>query len=267
MNAKYSQLQKHSCDVCLISFYSVLKGDLKEIACSFCDTVISASQILQSPIEQVKSKCLIITMSFGELNPIDYSNTSILHVGISDSKSIIYNFWYQYKKEKASDKKIWKYVINIPLLNLSEELTLDDYLFDLALESSLDNQTKTDPHYDQYDNNCYSFACRFLNSINYFNKTDWSKENLALSLIEPYILILDKYSAICKKINDGHVNKEGFYEVSVAEDNKEMSYSVCDLCNEYIPKDNRYRCQVCPDYDLCGPCFNSAGHEHEMKKN
>lgn len=40
----------------------------------------------------------------------------------------------------------------------------------------------------------------------------------------------------------------------------------CDRCGEKEFKGVSYRCKVCPDFDLCVPCFKIAKHEHEMKK-
>ncbi len=51
-----------------------------------------------NPIEKkIIPKSLIVTESSGFLNAGVYSESDILHIGISDSKGNIYNFWDSYK--------------------------------------------------------------------------------------------------------------------------------------------------------------------------
>lgn len=48
----------------------------------------------------------------------------------------------------------------------------------------------------------------------------------------------------------------------------EVHYGVtCDSCNAYPIVGNRYKCSVCPDYDLCQTCHSQEKHkEHTLNK-
>jgi hypothetical protein len=51
-----------------------------------------------------------------------------------------------------------------------------------------------------------------------------------------------------------------------------MTIASCDVCSQAIPKNHRYKCSICEDYDLCENCFlskkSSGKHKinHEMIK-
>lgn len=223
--------------------------------CINCDqTIDNDITLIESIISKVLPRCLVITESFGELDPLTYSNTDLLHIGISNSKGVVYNFWNEYKKDK-DDVKMWKKVINITL----DHLTLNDVEFDKCLDEDIKIQKKKYPKYEQLGNNCYSYICRFLNSIKYAN-IEWTKEKLAITIIENKIMFFDKYCSIFKKL---------YYDNSiVVEDvgSSNYTYSCCDGCNEMIIEGQRNRCMTCHDFDLCDNCFNQVGHEHTMAK-
>lgn len=224
-----------------------------------CIEMLKNFEVLENPIEKVKSKCLIITESFGTLALSSYSNSSLLHIGISNSKKEIYNFWDNYKIEEidSSNNFIWKSVMNIPLGNLSQNLD-DDEMFDSILISDLFKQQDIFPKYDQFNNNCYAYICRFLNSINYSN-TYWTKENLALNLLEPKLIQLDKFCLIYKKLKS--INDEYLVEPIF-----EFTCSICDECNERILKGQRNKCKVCSDFDICDKCLQKYSHQHQTFK-
>jgi hypothetical protein len=221
--------------------------------------VLEKFEVLENPVEKVKSKSLVVTESFGVLAPSSYSNNSLLHIGISNSKNEIYNFWNNYKiEEAASDKNyIWKNVLNIPLDDLCETFK-EDEIFDSVILSDLFEQQEKFPKYDQFDNNCYAYICRFLNTINYSN-IKWTKESLAVHVLEPKIMQLDKFCLIYNKLKN--LNGQCLVETI-----NEFTCSICDECSERILKGERNRCKICPDYDICDKCFTLNSHPHETFK-
>ena len=257
MNVSFSNINKHECFKCHNNSYT--RGEIFLDICPSCYNDYDKQNIstVENPIKNKILPCsIIITDSFKELNPIDYTQTSILHVGISNSKGKIYNFWNKYKVDTEKSDSMWKYVINIPL----EYNILDNETFDELVENSKKQQELLYPKYDQLNNNCYAFICRLLNDLYYMNKT-WTKEELAINVIEKYIILLDKYALISKEL----LNSE-LYIAEKSIDETKISYSCCDICGEMVQLGDRYRCKVCPDYDLCSSCFNSNGHEHSMNK-
>lgn len=263
-NSNFSKIYKITCLECNKNMFS----DWKNETCTNCNKVLTSEPVeIINPIEKIKPFSIIITKSFGELDPLSYSNNDILHVGISNSKGKVYNFWNNYNIEDES-RKIWKRVLNIELDQLPEELKKNPEKFnDILYENFLD-QKKKFSNYNQFNNNCYDYVCRFLNKIKYGQIT-WTKESLAISIIEPKILFFDKFCSLYKQINSsiGSNDKVG-EKITIEEDTTkaEYTYSVCDICNEMIIMGQRNRCQICPDYDLCDNCMTKQGHEHKMGK-
>jgi len=207
-------------------------------------------KILENPIEKPKINSILITLSFGELTPLNYSSETLLHTGISNSKLEIYNFWDEYKIQSASDK-LWKYVININI-----ETQLSDSEFDTALHNSFLSQKLSFTNYNQITNNCFDFVTRFLNGIN-FKGINWTKEKLVSEFIQSYVLNLDRYCLIYKNVLKSTVFVTNSKEFKI-------TYSICDLCECAIEYNCKYRCQVCKDYDLCSKCYKFSGHQHTM---
>jgi hypothetical protein len=217
--------------------------------CFTCGETVEV-ETLENPIEKPKTKSILITLSFGELTPLNYSSEALLHTGISNSKLDIYNFWDEYKIQSASDK-LWKDVININI-----ETQLSDSEFDSALHNSFLTQKSSSPKYHQLNNNCFDFVTRFLTVIN-FKGINWTKEKLVSEFIQRYVLNLDRYCLVYK-----NVLKSNFFETNSKE--LKITYSICDLCECAIEYNCKYRCQVCKDYDLCSKCYKFSGHQHTM---
>jgi hypothetical protein len=244
------QIFKNTCSICDKNTFT-FEGTIS--TCLNCNAEIIEKIKIDNPVEKVKPISLVITESFGELSPNTYSPNDILHIGISNSKGIIYNFWNSYDKSDSS-KGIWKHVVNISIDDL--KMSAED--FDTVLEQDLRNQMKHYPKYHQIDNNCYNYICRLFNSIKYAGIT-WSKENLAITIIEPKIIHLERYCQIYKKLLKDDVLIEDSAPV-------QYTYSSCDICGQMIMVGQRYRCSECQDYDQCEECFNTIGHNHNMIK-
>ena len=229
-------------------------------ACLLCLQMPSeTSSPLDNPIESfIKPKSLIITKSFSALNPLNYKSYDILHIGISNSNCMIYNFWGSYKKEAQNDNKIWGNVVNVIL---DAATHLNDQEFDALLEEDFKIQRINNSNYDQIENNCYSYVIRFFNSINYA-MTQWSKEALALNMLQSKMSLLEKYCQLFQKLSH---EKNAVICEDIGTGNLNIVYSVCDNCEEAL-FGVRKRCLVCQDFDLCEKCFEKIGHEHEMKQ-
>jgi hypothetical protein len=257
---KKEKIFKVKCETCNNNIFSYFLNKY----CLNCQIIVDGESIeIKNPIEEVRPKSIIITKSFGELNAKSYDSSNILHMGISNSKCKVYNFWFNYKIEEP-DKGIWKNVININLDSLPEPLQVDD-IFDMVLDDNITEQKANNLHYDQFNNNCYSYICRFLNSINY-NSTEWTKENFAVAVIEPKIMLLENYCSLVKKLEESKIDELIGERIIIEKSNIQYTISCCDGCSKRIIIGERNRCLTCKDFDLCDDCFNTKGHEHKMSK-
>ena len=180
-------------------------------------------------------------------------NYHIYYIGICNSKGIIYNFWGKYKKESVFENIIWEKVINISL-----DVAMKNEEFDKILDEDFENQKKTHGWYHPIENNCYSYVCRFFNHINY-SYCQWSKESLAVNVIEPKMQYLTKYVYILQRL----ISEDKGVFIENVEKGK-ITYYLCDKCEKSL-MGVRMRCVICEDFDLCLDCYNKYKHEHEMK--
>ena len=238
----------YECFTCRKTFHFQSGTWINQI-CKECGESVEINP-LNNPIKAPNRLSIIITLSYGDLSPDTYSMNDILHVGISNSKLNIYNFWNTYKIDIPS-QGIWKNVINIPL-----ETSLSDEDFDSALEVTFSYQQIDFGEYLQFSNNCFDFVARFLTQILYL-RSEWTKENLASNIVQTYILELERYSLVYQKLMTTQ-----YYITNISALN--MTYSICDICSQSINFSEKYRCKICKDFDLCPSCFKAKGHEHEM---
>lgn len=270
--------EKNECLLCNLSNTSKTNDD---------SSIIVKTTLVNIIDNEIKPCSIVITESSNYLNPTTYSKNSILHLGISDSKCNVHNFWFKYKKEKASDNKIWKRVVNISLLesNKSSKDGLDnsisDYaLFDNLLQQDFDRQMTLYPNYHQFNNNCFDYVVRFLNSINYLSKKDWDKEGIISYLINDYIEKLETYCLRIQMIsknsnrdNDKDKDSKEIIDYSIASisdnktdiENTKSLFKLCDICGvDFEIKEEcfYFHCDQCEDYDLCGECYSYYGHNH-----
>ena len=92
--------------------------------------------------------------------------------------------------------------------------------------------------------------------------TQWSKEALALNMLQSKMSLLEKYCQLFQKLSH---EKNAVICEDIGTGNLNIVYSVCDNCEEAL-FGVRKRCLVCQDFDLCEKCFEKIGHEHEMKQ-
>ena len=262
-NKKKNRIIKINCLLC--NYVSYSKSDIDICLVCFSESHNVQKSYQYDDTTPVLPKSIIITNSFMHLDVSNHKTNSILHVGISNSKCIIYNFWSSYLKEKPTDNEIFKNVLAIDLescenkSNDSYKIISNDNEFDKALDENMKIQSKEFPKYDQLNNNCFAYICRFLNSIKYLNNDKWTKETLSDSLISPAFEKFEKFCLIFQelKTSDQVVKK-------LDEDNKKIVVKICDVCGVYVENGKAYHCGTCADYDLCGDCYIYTGHIHEM---
>ncbi len=218
--------------------------------------------ILFNNISEVKPKSIVITLSFGTLDPFTYSEVDILHVGVSNSKCQVYNFWNDYKVE--SPKGIWSKTICIEISTILKEIAdIDDKLFDSYLDKNLVDQKNKFGKYHQLDNNCFDYVCRFLNFLfeayNYdLKKMD--KNEFCECYIKDTINEFEKYSKIFKRLY-----KEKVFTVNEVEDcnfSKPTVIKICDVCGIIVAEGKYFHCEKCVDFDICFDCNSTYPHLH-----
>lgn len=237
-------------------FFFENSPQIPQFPCASCEPFLLINPISQ----EIAPKSLIIAKSLPPLlSAANYSENDLLHVGISNSSSFIYNFWGNYRVELQKDRVFWENTVNIPL-NLGK--SLENEAFDKALERSLVKQRENFAKYDQFSNNCYSFVCRFMEEICYEGIKCWGKEDLARVLIEPKLEALREFCEIYAKIE----KNQGVFKENVRE-KKKITVYLCDFCEKRIREGEGKHCLVCKDFDLCKSCFVSQGHQHEPMRD
>lgn len=133
------------------------------------------------PYSACKPRSLVIKPTVGTF--ANSNTSSLLHVGITDSQgATVYNFDIQGRKaDKASST--WPEALSVPLTAGSKQLSdaeWDSALLAFFLEEKEMNRVSP---YHALQNNCYSFAIRFLNSIQYHGSSTRTKEQFVLEAI------------------------------------------------------------------------------------
>jgi hypothetical protein len=283
------KIYRFLCKTCYYEIFSIID----KYHCFNCTNKIEEvevpdREVLLNPVNSVQPNSIIITSSFNYLNPSSYKESDILHIGVSNSNKVIYNFWFKYNKDSEESSNIWNQVLNIPINkddlkikdnnksslfmsntnnnNINSNTVIED-LFDEELEKSFQEQTLNYPKYDQLNNNCYAFIYRFLNKINFKNKNDWTKETLADSVLKEKVIEWEYYCYAYRELNRKLQETNG-KSLSVTLKYKpkkvEVVVHVCDMCGEIADDGSRYKCSTCGDYDLCVQCYFDYGHTHEM---
>eukprot|EP01080_Neovahlkampfia_damariscottae_P007576 gene7576-11900_t len=188
-----------------------------------------------------------------------YTRSSLLHVGVSSSKGMVCNFddcGYR------CDKTGWDWCINIPIPDDPiQKNHLTDNEWDLLLEDFTNNCVKNGKKYHSLNNNCFTFAVDFLNSIRFLGSNNHTKEDLVENFINKPILNFELFLDIYDSL-DG---KSFIYENDLKP--KNVMIAMCDFCSDIIQKNHRFHCTVCSDYDLCQKCYKSNKSNGKHKSN
>merc|ERR1712046_326885 len=125
-----------------------------------------------SGIIESRPMCVCIKMTVGSFT--NYSSTSLLHCGISDSRGRVYNFDESGYHVDAS----WKESICIPIGG-----TWDSQAFDAALTSFHADHSKRGVRYQALGPNCFTYVVEFLNSSNFNGHSDHTVESIEENLL------------------------------------------------------------------------------------
>ena len=147
-------------------------------------------------ISNPKSFCFKPT--FGSFD--NYDNSVLLHCGISDSEGKVNHFNVNLFE---GDLNGWKQCISISLSDCKD--------WDAALKQHHKNELellKRNP-YHSIQNNCYSYCVRFLNLIQWKEKSNWTKEEFVESLVQPQLQVFETFHYIANKIT-----KDGYFALT-----------------------------------------------------
>lgn len=247
---------KTNCYECNNSTYS-----FDEInKCFGCSSNCITTSILSSFISVVQPRSIVITLSYGILDPFTYSEVDIFHVGLSNSKCQIYNFWNEYKID--SQKGIWIKTICIDLISIIPEiLNIKNDDFDSILDQNMYEQKSKFGKYHQLDNNCFDYVCRFLNTLFEIYKIKvMSKNEFCEIFINEKIMEFEKFSRIYKRLK-----KDKIFTVNENDDNKLSKpcvAKICDICGILVSEGSYIHCDICMDFDICIECNSSYPHLH-----
>eukprot|EP00455_Lapot_gusevi_P029073 TRINITY_DN3112_c0_g1_i1.p1 TRINITY_DN3112_c0_g1~~TRINITY_DN3112_c0_g1_i1.p1 ORF type:complete len:320 (+),score=55.61 TRINITY_DN3112_c0_g1_i1:72-962(+) len=208
--------------------------------CATCQQPIEATVHLV-PFQVAQPRCLVIRATVG-FSSWRYRDAVLLHVGISDSRARVYNF--DQKGQRAEEAEpVWNLSLSVPL----ECPQMSDQAWDEALHQHLLKDRRQHGRYDEFDNNCFGFAVRFLNDIQFEGHTNHTKLSFAKRLETP-VASAEQFVALCQEISRArnHIFS------------RPLVIHVCDGCGIQIPLGQRFRCDECQDVDLCTPCYENS---------
>lgn len=204
---------------------------------------------MSSPISCIQSCSLCIRMSNCKKFETDYIiGQSMLHIGISNSKSVIFHF--DERGKHVDEPMIWNdRSICIPIEFEIEKMEI----YDIVLERYF---YAFNSRYHPLHRNCYDFVVGFLNEWGFEGRTDHSKERVVENYIKNAVQRLEEY--LISNNFQSRVNR------------------ICDICqNGILTNASYYHCTECKDFDLCSRCFksdpfvetNEHSKTHTLKKS
>lgn len=150
--------------------------------CTTCGAELSAHHVSKLESSLVSSaaapRSIVIRPTVGSFH--NYRHDMLLHVGITNSKGHVFNF----DAGGCHIEPVWVECITVPL----EASHLSDTHWDQRLQQHHNSEQtrKTTYPYHSLSNNCYDYAIRFLNSINFEGKSNHSKDDIVSRFIGIY---------------------------------------------------------------------------------
>eukprot|EP00128_Syssomonas_multiformis_P006568 Colp12_sorted_trinity150504_noHs@13473 len=126
----------------------------------------------------------------------DYNVDSLLHVGISNSKGVVYNFD---ERGLSVDHNGWEECIGIQL-----HVPLDDRDWDRCL---IEHSQFFDDNYEPLQHNCYDYVISFLHFIRFSHhgRTTWDKDTFSDVFVEKPLNYATKWVMLCRYVREtGH---------------------------------------------------------------
>nr|XP_020658248.1 MKRN2 opposite strand protein isoform X3 [Pogona vitticeps] len=148
--------------------------------------------------------CNLIKRSTKTDNKYGYDGSSDLHVGITSTKGLVYNY-NEAGVHKAEHG--WEQCVNIPLVQPDMYGLLEQW--DLYLEQFSAAEIWLPHRYDEHLHNCYTYALMFINCVLSAQKQQpMNKSEFTEKFVIPRTRKASKYITIYKEIC-----KNGFYTV------------------------------------------------------
>ncbi|XP_076184088.1 MKRN2 opposite strand protein-like [Ptiloglossa arizonensis] len=125
----------------------------------------------------------------------DYHIVNELHIGITNSKGIVFEFDKQ--GVIINDHSKWTDSIVLKITPTSW-----DNHWDETLQAMLKDIKWKSENYDEVKMNCFNFVMEFINNLHYTNIIFASKENMCDKLILSKIQEAVKYNSVFKKLEN-----------------------------------------------------------------
>jgi len=234
---------------CSVSYFSLSPLEL----CPSCVQPSAQHTKHTVNVGPIKERSVVVKPTMGSFSR--YDPRMLLHCGVSDSKSKVYNF----DERGPCIDNDWKESISIPI----EAPHLTDSQWDAALARHHDAEKTFERArpYSQLANNCYDYVIRFLNGIKFEGKEDHTKEGIVARFIQTPIDAFESFFAVLQRVKSADAQRQGFVKIEIP---PSRSSHACDACGEMIsPQDTRYRCVECQDFDLCSRCSQKTVAQHK----
>lgn len=132
----------------------------------------------------------------------DYRNTADLHIGITNSESIVYE--YDHEGLHTDYTSSWSQCLAVPIIH-DHRGELDPVwreYWDFTLHTTARQEQWTEERYDEHNFNCYSFILDFLSALRppKLSMVDLTATSVCSQLIVPYTSTAAKYISLYRKI-------------------------------------------------------------------
>ena len=213
-----------------------------------------AGRLVPEPFElRAPGRCMVVRCTVGTLR--EYTPTKLLHVGITDAAGlVVYNFD---RSVQATPAAAWGPCLATPLAS-----DLTDAAWDQGLQAFAQlerTRARARPYHD-LNNNCFSFALRFLDRVAWNGCRSHRKEDFARQFIEPKTDALQLYLMLERNVR-ACPDPVWIDQAATARRATAMHTFACDGCDaEPLLPGDHFRCHDCVDVDLCARCAQHPVH-------
>lgn len=231
------------------------------------------AKTLTCPIGRSKARCFCIKMTLGSF--AEYTSSSLLHAGVSDSAGRVYNF----DERGRRVERAWSECVSVPL-----SLTgVDDEAFDNQLReydrihSQQVGRAYSHRIFRVHDenqhpgHNCFSYVVGFLNHVKLFGRSNHSVQSIERTLLTAPMMDAVAYLRLWRTLSRAgggpsvlrRRNRDALCHPHILRHFRDDSRPwICDACSRSFsqqrnPRCERFRCASGCDFDLCGECEGS----------
>ncbi|KAM9408144.1 LOW QUALITY PROTEIN: MKRN2 opposite strand protein-like [Pholidichthys leucotaenia] len=181
--------------------------------CPSCGEELMGERLAEAPISLPspltnghKSSCCLLVAPARDNHDRDFTGTSDLHTGISNTKGVVYNYT---KEGVRRDQSGWERCVSVPLVRPDMFHLMAQW--DQYLERFSDSPM-WDPAWHKFDedeHNCFSFCLQFVNSVLAAEgRGALSRDDFTRSFILPRMRRVSKYTTLYQ-----HIQRHQFYMV------------------------------------------------------